>query len=290
MTTSPNNRQPALFTLLLLGSVAMLFPEIRSLLALSSTDDSFSHLPIIPAVSAFLLFSERDRFAGVRSGFDFRGLSGILIGSALALYGKAAFNESSTENANALAGLALGLIWTGSFALCYGIESLKKAPFPFLFLLFMVPLPGWVLDPVVSMLQRASAELVNVIFRLSGVSFFREGPFLFSLPGLNIEVAKQCSGIRSSMSLFIVSVLAGHMLLRSGWRKGVLILAVFPITVFKNAIRIVLLTLLSIYVDKGFMTGSLHRVGGIPFFLAALLLLGFVLWLLKRSEPRRRPI
>jgi exosortase len=290
VTSTSIDRRGVLLALLVLGSIAMLFPEIRSLVALSSTDDSFSHLPVIPAISAFLLFSERDRLSGVRPEYDLRGLAVMLAGGALIAYSRTAGGALGPEIANAAAGLALVLAWTGSFALCFGFDALRKSPFPFLFLLFMVPLPDVLLDPVVGMLQRASAELANLFFRMTGVSFFREGTFLFSFPGLNIEVAKQCSGIRSSMSLFIVGVLAGHMLLRTGWRKGVLMLAVFPITVFKNAIRIVLLTLLSVYVDAGFMKGKLHQMGGIPFFLAALILLGCILWLLKRSESREKPI
>jgi exosortase len=286
LTPSPNSRPQLLFLLLLLGSVLLLFPQVRSLLALSSSDDSFSHLPIIPAISAFLVFSERQRAGDVRSGTDFRGIAAILPGVGLALYLRSTAGLS-VEIANALTGLALVLIWTGSFGFCFGVDTLRKSPFPFLFLLFMVPLPPVVLDPVIGALQRASSELVNVFFRLTGVTYMRESVFVYTLPGLSIEVAKQCSGIRSSMSLFIVGVLAGHMVLRSGWRKGVLALSVFPITVFKNSIRIVLLTLLSVYVDEGFMKGNLHRVGGIPFFVGALLLLGGVLWILRRSEGNK---
>ena len=44
------------------------------------------------------------------------------------------------------------------------------------------------------------------------------------------------------------------------------------------------LSLLSIYVDPGFLTGSLHHQCGIVFFLLALGLLAPVLWLLQQSE------
>jgi len=63
-----------------------------------------------------------------------------------------------------------------------------------------------------------------------------------------------------------------------------LTLATLPLLIIKNGIRIVTLSLLSIYVDPGFLTGSLHRDGGVVFFLLALVLLVPVLWLLQKSD------
>jgi exosortase/archaeosortase family protein len=114
----------------------------------------------------------------------------------------------------------------------------------------------------------------------------REG-FVFHLPGQSVEVAKQCSGIRSSMALLITSVLAGHLFLRTWWKKVILAIVIIPITMFKNGIRVVSLTLLGTYVDSRILTNSLlHTDGGILFFLLALVLLAPVLYFLRKSEVR----
>jgi exosortase/archaeosortase family protein len=64
------------------------------------------------------------------------------------------------------------------------------------------------------------------------------------------------------------------------------VLLSIPLSVIKNGIRIATLTLLSIYVDPSFLTGSLHRKGGFVFFLMALLiLLPVFLWLKKSDRP-----
>jgi exosortase/archaeosortase family protein len=107
---------------------------------------------------------------------------------------------------------------------------------------------------------------------------------VFSLPGITIEVAEECSGIRSSLILLIMSLLAGHLYLRSAWTKTLLSAATLPLGIVKNGIRIVTLTLLSIYIDPSFLTGQLHQKGGIVFFLLALVILAPVLWLLQRLE------
>jgi exosortase/archaeosortase family protein len=102
---------------------------------------------------------------------------------------------------------------------------------------------------------------------------------------MSIEVAKECSGIRSSLGLFITSILGCHLFLRTRWKKFILLLSVFPITVLKNGIRIVTLSSLAIYVDEKFITQSfLHRSGGFIFYIPALFLLGLILWWLRKSE------
>ena len=119
-----------------------------------------------------------------------------------------------------------------------------------------------------------------------GVPLLRDG-FVFQLPGINIEVAEQCSGIRSTLALFITSIIAGHLLLKTSWKKVILSLAVFPIAVVKNGARIVTLSMLGSYVDERFITQSLlHSRGGIPFFILALALFVPILWVLRRSEVK----
>ncbi|MBP2676455.1 MAG: eight transrane protein EpsH, partial [Deltaproteobacteria bacterium] len=133
-----------------------------------------------------------------------------------------------------------------------------------------------------------SAEVSYWVIRSVGVPIFRDG-FLFTLPGLTVEVAEQCSGIRSGISLFLVGILAGHIFLKSGWRKLALAAAVVPITIAKNGLRIVTLSLLGAYVDRGVLRGPLHKAGGIPFFGVALVMLAVVLWALRRGESRKTP-
>jgi exosortase/archaeosortase family protein len=76
------------------------------------------------------------------------------------------------------------------------------------------------------------------------------------------------------------------MMLRENWRKGVMTLSIIPITIVKNAVRIVTLSLLGAYVDPRILGSVAHRRGGIPIFLLALVLLGCVLWILRRGERK----
>jgi exosortase/archaeosortase family protein len=89
--------------------------------------------------------------------------------------------------------------------------------------------------------------------------------------------------------LFISSVLAGHFFLGRFWKKFVLALFVFPVTVFKNGIRIMTLSLLGAYMDERWLTDSfLHHSGGFVFFIPALGLLGLALWALRKYRNQER--
>ena len=118
-------------------------------------------------------------------------------------------------------------------------------------------------------------------FRIVRIPFVRQG-FDFALPGVTIQVAEECSGIRSTLALFLTAALAGHFWLRSFPRTLLLCVATIPIAIAKNALRITALSWLAVYVNQAFLFGSLHRYGGIPFFGLGLLALWLVLLLLQR--------
>jgi exosortase len=179
---------------------------------------------------------------------------------------------------------ALVIVWIGGFILIYGEASGRKALFPLLMLLFMVPIPEAWLSKIIYVLQQGSGEGVAILFRLTATPYHREG-LAFMLPRTTIEIAPQCSSIRSSLALLIGCLLAGHLMLRTVSRKFVLILVAIPMAMLKNAIRIVTLSLLAIHLDMAYLVGGdLHRRGGIVFFCTTLLLLYPVLWILRKSE------
>ena len=276
------------FIILLAAGGALFSGSIMSLLTVSSNRELYSHIPLIPIVSLYFCFIQRkDIFSEVKWG----ALWGLLIiGVAFMAHRLGGPLEGHLSRHNHLSFMLWGLfVWVlGGFLLCYGARAFKGALFPLLFLVFIIPIPTPLLDPFVRFLQLGAAEFTHLIFKVTGVTFHRDG-ILFFLPGLTIEVAPQCSGIRSSIALVVTGVVAGKMFLEKGWERLILALSVFPITMFKNALRIVMLTLLAVYVDPRFITGSwLHSSGGIPFFLVALLFLLPVLWGIRKWEKSKR--
>jgi exosortase len=136
-------------------------------------------------------------------------------------------------------------------------------------------------------LQHASAAATGLLFRLSPVPYYREG-LTFHMPRLTVEVAIECSGIRSSVVLFITSLMASHLFLQQRWKKAVLVLSVVPIGILRNAVRILTISVLTVYVHQGVIEGPLHRRGGPLFFVLSLAVLFALLFLLRRIGRGRR--
>jgi exosortase len=206
------------------------------------------------------------------------------LGAAVRIW--AALENPGSIEAYALSIKAAGFVCLvlGTFMLAYGWHSFNKAFFPLLMLLFMIPIPDSWLAIAVEALQKGSALGVAVLFKLTGTPYHRDG-LTFMLPRTTIEIAPQCSSIRSSMALFISCLLAGHLMLRTTSRKVIFVLLSIPIAMVKNAMRIVTLSLLAIHVDMGYLAGGeLHRRGGIVFFVVTLLLMWPVLWILQQTE------
>jgi len=268
-----------------LASVALFWAPLHQLASLSLNDQRYTHIILIPVISAVVMYLERRK---IFSRMVFRPGVGLpFLSASLMLYGLLAlrFVHLSTNYALSAVMLAIVLVWVAGFAVCYGVQSFKAAIFPLLFLLLLVPVPFDVMDKIISLLQRGSSEATYTLFTLAGVPMFRDG-FRFELPGIGIEVAAECSSIHSAWALFITGLLVAHMFLKSIWTRICLSVLTVPIAMFTNAVRIVTLWFLGTHVDPRFMFGPLHRHGGILFSLISLSILLAFLGVLRKMDPR----
>jgi exosortase C (VPDSG-CTERM-specific) len=165
-----------------------------------------------------------------------------------------------------------------------GGARLRRLAFPFALLVFMIPLPLFFREWIEVSLQHGSAQMADWLFQASGMTVFRNG-MIFQLPGMTIEVARECSGIHSTLVLFITSLLAGQMFLHQPWRRAALCLAVIPLALARNGLRIYVIGELCVHVGPQMINSPIHHHGGPLFF--ALSLVPFFVWLyfLKKSEP-----
>jgi exosortase len=290
-------RRDALF---LLGSLVLLafnWQAVRELIVYASDleNKNASQVFLIPFVTAGLIFLNRKEiFRDVQYGV-LPGVLTIVVGLLLPIAGSISGQTLSAENILALRIASILVLWVGGFLLFYGSSAFSVALFPLLFLAFCIPIPKVIMDPLVRVLQIGSAEIAYVLIQVAGTPVYREEVLvegflspLFHMPGLSIIVAPECSGIRSCLSMLILALLAGHLLLKTQWKRVALVLVAIPIMIFKNGVRIATLTLLSIHVNPEIIHSRLHREGGIPFFILALVLIYPILRILIRSE-RKEP-
>lgn len=272
----------ALFSIL---SLLVFGSYFRALIRLSLGDERYSHILLIPFISASLLYLQRSNiFVDPRYCFS---RSALLLIAGVALFRLAKMQLSTDLNDDlSVSTLAIILVWMAGFVLCYGAKSFQTSLFPLLFLLLMIPIPTFALNSITSVLQNASAIVSYVLFRLFSVPVFWQH-FKFLLPGVTIEIAAECSGIRSSLALFITSILTGYVFLQFTWRRVFFSLLTIPVVILKNAIRIVTISCLGVYVDQSFLHGRLHRYGGLPFSLLSLAILIPFLLALQKGERGR---
>lgn len=276
-------RRNAFFGVFCLALLTWCFGLARQLITFSLNTQYGSHIILIPLISVTLIYLDRTRIFQ-DAGYSFvTGAVVMCLGVAVSIIGGTAHAGLNENDFLSLMSISNVTLWLGGFLLFYGASTFRAALFPLLFLYFMVPIPSVFLNSFILFLQKGSTEVVNLLFKLTGTPFHRE-EFVFALPGLSIRVAEQCSGIRSSIALLITGLLAGYLFLKTGYNRIILALVVFPISIFKNAVRITTLSLLAIHVDQRILTSSLHREGGIPFFVLALAFLLPVLGLLRKIE------
>lgn len=284
MENRPSKRAGYLLFLSILAAICVLcWRTINAVVKLSLHDDRYSYIILIPIISAGIIFWKRETvFQSARVCLAW--------GAPPLVFGVLWFSVVSRRPLFADPGISIAmdafaivLMLVGAFVLCFGTKCASAAMFPLTFLLLVVPVPAFVLEHIVVGLQNGSAQTTAILFHILGVPVVRHG-LKFSLPGFDIEVAEQCSGIRSSLSLFISGVLASYLLLQAAGKRILFSLITIPVAIFKNGVRIVTISWLGVYVNQGFLHGRLHQYSGLPVSLLALGILGPVVLLLRRLE------
>ncbi len=292
-----NSWSLAVFIVLMALSLAIWWAPLTSTFALALNEEQYTHILLILPISATLIFldSKAERKVNRKSNGKFSDPgSGLITALAFAFLVAAVFVNAivrwklhlSWDVQLAASMLALVLWWIAAFVLCFGLRAFRLSLFPLCFLLWMVPLPEFVLNPIVGFLQQGSAAAAHLFFAAAGVPVAQRGT-LVHIPGLTLEVAPECSSIRSSAMLLVTTMVVAHLLLRSTWRRVLVVAAAIPLSVAKNGLRIFTLGVLATRVDPSFLSGRLHRQGGGIFLLIALGAIFLLIWILRRGEAEK---
>jgi exosortase len=277
----------ALFSTLVVVFAAIFRHPLGTVMGSALVVDQYSHILLVVPVSAALFYLDRKKVLA-QVAYSKAGIAALLILVATFAYASRPASALSPSGYLSLSLLFFVSWCLAAFVVCYGTPAFRRAAFPLLFLVLMVPLPDSVLERTVSLLQDGSADASCALFRAARIPYVRHG-VVVALPKIEIEIAEECSGIRSSLVLFLCSLVLGQLFLQSAWKKALLTLAVLPLTLAKNGLRIFVLSVLGMYVDPSFLTGKLHRDGGILFFALAFASLGLLIRLLQKLRIDRNP-
>jgi exosortase len=279
------SKRTVLFLALLAASIVLWRHRMSTVLGLALGNESYTHILLIVPLSCGLIYLRRDVLTPVFEASVLAGTS--LLCASLLIAGVAKYLASLPAGVPlSLSIFALVLWWIGSVILCYGIDAFRSLCFPLCFLFLLVPLPVAALDSVIGFLQRESAFSARVLFRLANVPVTQDG-FVLSIPDLDVEVARECSSIRSSMMLVVTTLILAQLFLRSWWRRLLLLAIAIPLSVAKNGFRIFVIAELGTRVDPAYLTGNLHHHGGPVFLALAFAATTAILLVLRRSEAPR---
>jgi len=260
------------------------------LLRIAAKDDLYSYIPLIPLISIYLVWLQKKSLP--RLSEPARKLAALFFAGGLTTIAVYLFVVRSASLADedylAVTIFAFLLFFTGACCLFFGKEMLRAIAFPIGLLVFMIPFPEFVRHGIETFLQCGSAFVAAGLFKLSGMPVYQDG-LMFRLPGFNLEVATECSGIRSSLMLFIMSLLTGYLFLRKPWNRTMLALAVIPLALLRNGFRVFVIGQLCVRVGPEMINSPIHRHGGPLFFILALLPLFLLLIFLRKSERVKSP-
>jgi len=258
-----------------LGLVLMYAPTYTVLWRDTWTSDDQAHGPIVVAISLWLLWRQRARFANLDCA------SSWAAGGALLLFGVCVYVLGRSQNIPLFDVGSQIPVLAGIVLCAYGWPGLRLAWFPILLLAFVVPLPGVLLDWLTGPLKEYVSALTEHILYALGYPIAREGVTLAIGP-YQLLVADACSGLHSMYSLTALGLLYVYLTRPEGyWRKAILILSIWPIAFAGNLVRVLILVLVTYHFGDAAGQGFLHGFAGLLLFLVALGLLFVLDWVLR---------
>jgi exosortase D (VPLPA-CTERM-specific) len=232
----------------------------------------YSHGILIPPLALFLIWQQKDRLERMSFTGSWWGVALVVIGGSMLLLGQLATVYTLVEYAYlvTLCGLVLAFTGTAAFRLLL---------MPFAILVFMVPLPAFLLANLSTKLQLLSSKIGVFVIRLFDISVFVEGNVI-DLGGYKLQVAEACSGLRYLFPLMTLGFLMAYFYKGATWKRVALFLSSIPITVLMNSLRVGIIGVTVEHWGIGMAEGFLHEFQGwMIFIVCAALMLGEIMLL-----------
>jgi len=267
--------------------VGLCSPWLFNLVQFALVDSLFSHILIVPAVTLYLLWSHGFRPGNTKPDLRLAAVF-LVLGVMAGLWYLRTASAGSPRDQLVAQSLIFVILLCALCAFFLRRDSLRAAFFPLVFLIFLIPWPVPWVESLEAFLQHRSAEAAAGMFKLAGTPFFRDETY-FALPGINLQVAPECSGIRSSVALFITSCVASYLFLRSAVTRLLLVAVVLPLAILRNGFRVFVIGELCVHIRPEMIDSYIHHHGGPIFFALSLVPFSALLWLLVRWDRSSRP-
>jgi exosortase len=250
-------------------AITSIVPGLLSLSYLWSNSELMGYGYLIPASALALLWLRRDEVSrALDSAEPPRGGAAWVLAAALVE------SLGLLADVGSLAGLGIPLL-LGATAYAVGGTRLARAlALPIGFLVFMIPPPAFLVDPMVNYLKSLVTVASVEIIRLTGVSVASQGNRIF-IPGHELFVANACAGLNSIVTLLPLGVVVATFLVNGAWKRAALLASVVPLAMLGNILRVSVTAILVSRFGAEYAAGSLHEsFGAATFALGTIALLG----------------
>jgi len=232
-----------------------------------SADSYYSHGFLIPFVSAYFIWQQKDTLRSLPVTRSWWGLGLIIAALLLHLGGTVIYVFS-------VSGFSIFFLIVGMVLFLYGPAICRAIWFPLAFLLLMFPLPAAILNDLSFPLKMFVAKVGAGIVSLLGIPVYREG-FTITIPAGALLVGNPCSGLRSLISFVALGAVFAYTATMSTPRKWIIFLLTVPVAILSNLIRVPILILVSQYwgLEAAAPDTLVHTGSGFLVFVAGVALL-----------------
>lgn len=243
--------------------------------------EEYSHGVLIPVIAAFLIWQRKSKLQQARFTGSWTGVGIVVLGGLLKVIGDLGTFYVLQQYALLITVYGLVLALTGW-------QVFKLLWVPLLILLFMIPLPEFLLQSFSAQLQLISSQLGVLVIRAFDISVYVEGNVI-DLGGYKLQVAEACDGLRYLFPLMTLGFLMAYFFKVATWKRVLLFLSSIPVTILMNSFRIGMIGVMVEHYGISMAEGFLHEFQGWAVFMASAVLLLLEMMLLARVGKDARP-
>jgi len=233
-----------------------------------STDQQ-AHGPIVLGIACWLIYRNWERMLGAAEGQR----PAPAVGWPTFVFGLLLYIVGRSQD---IILFELGsLVWVlaGVVLIVHGPAALKVLWFPLFFMLFMIPLPGPIVDAMTQPMKIAVSYVAESILYSAGYPIGRSGVILH-IGQYQLLVADACAGLQTLFTLEAMGLLYLNLVRRDSlYRNVTLAILIVPISFIANVLRVMVLSLITYHFGDEAGQGFMHGFAGIVLFLIALILI-----------------
>lgn len=267
---------PVQILILLAAFVILYLPTFKALLQMWWGSDDYSHGFFVPFISLYLVWAKSDQLRQISSKPNLK------IGVLLILAAGFLLNIGGAGGVAVLQELSMLVMIAGLIALFLGTTYLRKLALPIAYLLFMIKIFGEGVDWFHWPFQLVAADIGVWLLRFFGFAAYQEANYI-QLPGITLEVAAACSGVRFLVSIIAIGIPLAHLTQRTWFRKIGLVLFAVLVAIIANGIRVALIGVWAYHNGDADIHGPFHVLYGVFVSWVGFVVLFVGAWFLSKG-------